>query len=403
METTMLIYLILGFLLSCVIFLFLFIIFKKQIFGNKDNISTNSFDSISKEALLSNNKIFLDLAKSELEKTVLNMKNDFEKRHEAIDNTLKPVHEIMKKYEEQISRLEENRKKDQGSIEEQIKNLMDNNYKLQKETNNLVTALRTPHIRGRWGEMTLKRVVELSGMSEHCDFKEQESVTTEDDSRLRPDLIVHLPNNRIIIVDSKVPLDAYLDSISKDNENEKKEALVRHSRQVSDHVKKLSEKSYWEQFKDNTPEFVIMFIPAESFFSAALEIEKNLIEKGIENKVMISTPITLITLLRTVAYGWRNEKIAQNALMIQKLGATMYERLCVFAENFTEIGDMLKKTNNAYNKSIGSFDTRLMPAAKKFNELGILLDKKKVEDLEKIDINPRELKISIDIEEDEKH
>jgi DNA recombination protein RmuC len=396
----MLIYLILGFLLSCVIFLFLFIIFKKQIFGNKENISTNSFDSISKEALLSNNKIFLDLAKSELEKVVLNMKNDFEKRHEAIDNTIKPVHEIMKKYEEQISRLEENRKKDQGSLQEQIKNLMDNNYKLQKETNNLVTALRTPHIRGRWGEMTLKRVVELSGMSEHCDFKEQESLTTEDDSRLRPDLIVHLPNNRIIIVDSKVPLDAYLDSISKENETDKKEALIRHARQVSDHVKKLSEKSYWEQFKDNTPEFVVMFIPAESFFSSALEIEKNLIERGVENKVMISTPITLITLLRTVAYGWRNEKIAQNALMIQKLGATMYERLCVFSENFIEIGDMLKKTNNAYNKSIGSFDSRLMPAAKKFNELGINLDKKKVEDLEKIDINPRELKISIDIEEE---
>jgi len=359
---------------------------------------SDTFSALSKDALNTNNQMFLELAKANLEKIISEMKGDFSKKQEAISNIIKPLQETLNKYDQQIRSLEESRQRAYGSLENQLKNLIETHRILQKETSNLVTALRTPQVRGRWGEITLRRVVELSGMSNYCDFTEQSSIEMEE-GRLRPDMIVHLPNQRTIVVDSKVPLQAYIDAISASDEQERLVHMKKHASQVAEHMRKLSKKAYWDQFK-KTPDFVVMFIPGESFFSAALEINKNLIEEGVRNRVFLATPTTLIALLRTVAYGWRQEQITKNALKIRDLGNTIHERLVRFIENFSKIGKSLEGAIDAYNRSVGTLESRVLVTARKFKELGIT-EKEPLKEVEQIEKLPRTIENISESEEDD--
>ncbi len=329
---------------------------------------SDNFAALSRDALLSNSQVFLDRAKSELANLVTDAKGDLGKRQEAIDNLLKPLNEVLNRYNEQVQRLEESRQKAYGSLDQQLKSVAVTTESLQKETGNLVQALRAPQVRGRWGELTLRRVVELAGLTKYCDFTEQMSVDTEA-GRLRPDMIVHLPGDRDIVVDAKVPLVAYLDMIAASNDEERTLHLRRHAGQAREHMRKLGTKEYWNQF-EKAPDFVVMFIPAESFFSAAAELDRLLIEDGIRNNIILASPTTLIALLRTVAMGWRQEQIADNAKDISALGAEMYERIATFVRHFSAVGTSLDKATEAFNKSVGSLETRVLVSARKFKELG---------------------------------
>jgi DNA recombination protein RmuC len=329
---------------------------------------SDTFAALSKDALGSNNQMFLDLARSTLETLVTDAKGDLGKRQQAIDDLLKPMNEALNRYNDQVQRLEESRQKAYGSLDQQLKSVASTTESLQKETGNLVQALRAPQVRGRWGELTLRRVVELAGMTKYCDFTEQLSVDTEA-GRVRPDMIVHLPGGRDIVVDAKVPLVAYLDMIAASNDEDRTHHLQRHAGQVREHMRKLGTKEYWNQF-DKTPDFVVMFIPAESFFSAAAEIDRLLIEDGIRNNIILSSPTTLIALLRTVAMGWRQEQITENAKQISALGAEIYDRIATFVRNFAAVGNSLEKATEAYNKSVGSLESRVLVSARKFKEMG---------------------------------
>lgn len=330
---------------------------------------SDTFSALSSAALKSSSEDFLRLASESLGKVVADTKGRLGEHQAAMDGMIKPLADTLKRYEEQIKAMEEGRHKAYGSLEEQLRSLALTHESLQKETSNLVSALRRPEVRGRWGEMQLRRVAELAGMSEHCDFQEQVSVDTEK-GRLRPDMTVNLPGERMIVVDSKVSLAAYLEAISGSTEDERKSRLVKHGQQVRQHMVKLSSKEYWSQF-EQSPEFVVLFIPGESFLSAALESDTSLIEDGIQRRVIIATPTTFIALLRAIAFGWRQEQMTKNAQLIGVLGKEMYERMSTLAKHFNDLGSAIGKSVDTYNRVVGSMETRVLPSVRRFRELGV--------------------------------
>lgn len=351
---------------------------------------TDTFNALSSAALKSSSEDFLRLASEHLGKVVIDTKGKLGEHKEALDGMIKPLHETLKRYDEQIKAIEKSRNEAYGGLKEQLRTLVSTHENLAKETGNLVSALRKPQVRGRWGEMQLRRVAELSGMSQHCDFSEQQSVDTEK-GRIRPDMIVHLPMERDIVVDSKVSLEAYLDAVSVQTEEEKKVKLEKHAQQVRTHMNKLASKEYWGQFRQS-PEFVVLFLPGEAFLGAALDSDSTLIEDGIQKGVIIATPTTFIALLRAIAYGWRQEQITKSAQQISLLGKELYERMNTMAKYFDELGAALEKSVAAYNRTIGSMESRILPSVRKFRELGVT-GADEIPALEQIDQKPRKLSL----------
>lgn len=348
-----------------------------------------SFKALSHDALEKNNQTFLDLAKTSLEKFQEGAKGDLEKRQASIDSMVKPVKETLGKLDEGIHKLEKERKGDHASLKAQVDSLMDAKKELTKETANLVKALRTPIARGRWGEIQLRRVVEMAGMLNHCDFYEQEV----GEASLRPDLIIKLPGGRQVIIDSKVPLESYLDAIQTDNEAIREAKMKDHARLIRQHVAALSKKSYHQHFTP-TPEFVVLFLPSETFFSAALQYDPTLIELGADQGVIIATPTTLIALLRAVAYGWKQESLSAHAEEVSALGHELYKRIVDMSTHFSKMGRSLSSAVEAYNKGVGSLETRVLVSARKFKDLGAAASKLELEAVEVVEKTTRQLENS---------
>lgn len=345
-----------------------------------------SFQALSGEALKQNNDAFLKLATVSFEALHVKAESDLAQRQQAIDGLVRPLYESLQRYDEQMRQLEHSRQTAYGGLDQHLKSLAESHQRLQQETSNLVKALRAPTVRGQWGEITLKRVAELAGMVDHCDFVEQQSVTG-DDGRFRPDMVVRLPGGRQIIVDAKTVLAAYLDAHEARDDASRAEALRHHAEQVRGRMEELSLKAYWTQF-DRAPEFVVLFLPGEQFLGAALDQDPRLMEEGFARGVVLATPATLIALLRAVAYGWRQEQLTAHAQEAGRLGRDLYERMAVLAEHLNDVGQALGKSVSAYNRAVGSLETRILPAARRFKDLGVSSDKE-IPLLEPAELLPR--------------
>ncbi len=334
------------------------------------NRLTDAYKGLSTQALKENNRIFMDLAQATLARFVEKARSDMDQRSQAVDHMLEPLQKALERYEQNTQSLERARQDAYGELRQQVHSLVATQERVHQETSRLVKALQVPHVRGRWGETTLKRVAELAGMQAHCDFFEQPA-TPGNDSRMRPDMIVQLPGNRLIVVDAKVPLTAYLDALEATQTDRRTALLDRHAAQIATHIQQLARKAYWSQF-DTTPEFVVLFIPGENFFAAALTRNPNLIEDGIQRQVVLATPTTLIALLKAVAYGWRQQQAAENADKVARLGRNLYARLQTMSAHLQQMGRDLDRCVGSYNRMVGSLERRVLVSARRFEDLGVV-------------------------------
>ena len=351
---------------------------------------TSVFDSVAGQSLRANSEMFLKLAREHLAQHHQQAVASLSEREKAIESMLQPIREALAKTEQQMARIEKERAETFGSLKTSLEAVALGQQALQRETRSLVNALRRPEVRGQWGELTLRRLAELAGMVEHCDFAEQVHVRTSEGS-LRPDMVVHMPDGRDLVVDVKTPLDAYLEAVDAQTDEQRTAALRRHAQQIAERVRQLGAKSYWAQF-EKSPDFVILFIPGDQFLSAALAELPTLLEDAIRQDVIIATPSSFVALLKAVAYGWRQQSLAQNAETIRTLAEDLYKRLAVFASHLTKMGRNLGTTVDAFNSAVGSLERQVLPGARKFTELGVRPDRE-IEQLEPIDRLTREPQI----------
>lgn len=359
---------------------------------------SDAFNSLAAKALAGNNQGFLTLAEESFKKLSEQAKSDLDHRKTAIDDLVKPLAESLAKYQKEARDLEERRLKDISSVGEQLRSLAMAQTSLQNETAKLVNALKSPQVRGRWGEIALRKTAELAGMTQHCDFVEQESVSTED-GRLRPDMIVKLPGGREVVVDSKVPLAAFMEALEAVDDASRTAAFIRHKNHFIEHISKLSNKKYWEQFA-TPPDSVIMFIPNDSFLAAAVEQDPNLLESALTKGVIIATPATFIALLRAIAFGWRQELINENAEQVRNLAQELADRLATMTSHLASLGNAIRGSVKAYNDAVGSFESRVLTQARRFKELGAP-GKKDIEELPVIDSAPRVMSLPVIESKDE--
>lgn len=357
----------------------------------------DAFQGLASDALGKSSQQFLELANSKFESLRGEAEGDLEQRKVAIEGLVRPLGDTLGQLNERLQQVESSRQEAYGELRTQVKQLADTSKELRVEASSLSNSLKQPQVKGRWGELTLRRAVELAGMSPHCDFEEQVSVDTEN-GRLRPDMIVHLPGGGRVVIDAKVPLNGFLAATSAQNDEEHAAAMVEHARLVRGHIKALSTQEYWKQFEP-TPEFVVLFVPGESFFSAALESNPTLIEEAMEKRVVLASPTTLIALLRAISYGWRQEALAENAGRISELGKKLYEKIAIFAEHLGGVGSGLEKANKAYSSAVGSFNRSLLPGATKFRDLGVA-SSRDIEALEPVESLPEPLSGAASLEPD---
>jgi DNA recombination protein RmuC len=339
---------------------------KKLIEDAKTKLS-DAFQSLASKTLSDQSQQFLKLAGENFQVLQQKAAGDLAQRQTAIAGLVDPLKLSLNKFQEQISQVESSRQKAYGELTAQVQQLTESSQLLRQETGSLVTSLRQPQIKGKWGELTLRRAAELTGMSKYCDFSEQPSTETEE-GRLRPDMVVHLPGGRAIVVDAKVPLHAFLTALTARTQDEYRAAMNQHAALVRTHVSALSSKKYWDQFTPS-PDFVVLFLPGESFFSAALEQDRTLIEDAMEKRVVLASPTTLLALLRAVDYGWTQQRTAADALQIAELGKDLHERVVTFLSHLNEVGAGLDRANKAFNKAVASAESRLIPGARKFKTL----------------------------------
>ena len=328
---------------------------------------TEAFRALAGDVLKSSNEDFLRLAEQRFKTLTQEAAGELEARKTAVGALVQPLQQALAAYQREARDLEEKRLREISGVGRQLTEVAQAQTALQRETSNLVNALRAPQVRGRWGEIALRKTAELAGMTKHCDFSEQETVQGEG-GRLRPDMIVHLPAKRDIVVDAKVALNAYLEALEAPSPEQREAALGRHAQQVRMHVRRLASKEYWNQFPQ-APDFVVLFIPGEAFCAAAMERDPDLLQDALASQVLIATPTTFIGLLLTAAYGWRQEQVAENAQRISELGRQVHERLAILVEHFAVVGKSLEKSVEAYNRAVGSLETRVLPAARRFPEL----------------------------------
>jgi DNA recombination protein RmuC len=363
---------------------------QKAVLESAESRLGDAFRAMASEALAANNQGFLTLANEKLESARRESDTVLAARQQAIDALVKPVRESLERVDGKIQQIERERGQAYGQLTQLVRTMADTQERLHAETGNLTRALRAPAVRGRWGEIQLKRVVELAGMIEHCDFGQQQTLVGDDGGRLRPDLVVKMPGGRRVVVDAKVPLEAYLDALETNDDEERRDRMLAHAGQVRAHVLKLGAKNYWTGL-DDTPEFVVLFLPSESMYSAALEQTPSLIEDGVSRKVLIATPTTLIALLQTVHLGWRQEKLADSAKKISEQGRLLHDRLGTLVEHWSKLGGALGRATEHYNAAVASFETRVVPSVRKLEELGAG-STKSVAALESVDTRPRTLR-----------
>ena len=346
------------------------------------------FDTLARRSLQDNSRSFLDLAKQNLDVHRSHAQSDLKARETAVEALVSPIREALQKTEAQIAAIEKERHEAFGNIRGLLESISLSQQTLNAETRNLVTALRRPEVRGQWGEMTLRRLVELAGMVEHCDFTEQEHTPSEDGA-LRPDMIVHLAEGRQLVVDVKTPLDAYLAAVEAPDDATREAALQRHTRKVRERVRELAAKAYWSQF-ERSPEFVILFIPGDQFLSAALARDPGLLDEALNQHVILATPTSFVALLKAVAYGWRQVALAENAKQIRDLASDLYKRLATFTGHLSRVGRTLSSSVEAYNSAVGSMERQVLPGARRFTELGVQA-RKEMESLPELDVVPRKV------------